>query len=529
MSELTLQIIAVLVCTTLLSIATRKTLGVMQQSGYKNGAFWKWLFKKGNMFFNRLCVFAYSIAMSVCVAALCFSFLGVRVARLISAVPFFTFVIAFLFADRKYALKVPEKRTGRLMRLEWVYMLCTAVFFAGAIVLLGFLSKVNGSRIYALIAYVPFALAIVCLPLILMLANAITSPFENARNRKFVKRAGHVLDKSQVIRVGVVGSYGKTSVKKIVKTLLAEKYSVIETPASFNTPVGIAKTVFSPDFAEKQVFIAEMGARKQGDIKELCELVKPNYAVFTGVCRQHLETFGSIENVLAEKSEIIKSGAVTVCAESLQDSVNQSENVRFVNTAWIENVRLLATETRFTLVLGENRMDVCTSLLGMAAVENILLAVTLAVEMGLTFEEIQNGLSKLQPVGSRLRLMENGGVYILDDGYNTNEKGAKEAIAALGRFDGRKCIVTPGIVECGVLEAELNGKLGETIAKANLDKVILVGETLIGAVKNGYLQAGGNADALTVVKSLEKAQAELQGWLGQGDAVLFLNDLPDVY
>ena len=199
MIELTLQIIATLVCATLFGIATQKMLGVMQQGGYKNGAFWKWLFKKGNMFINRLCVLAYSIAMSVCVAALCFSFLGVRAARLISAIPFFTFLIAFLFADRKYALKVPEKRTGRLIRLQCVYMLCTAVFFAGVILLLGFLSKVNGSDIYALIAYVPFALAIVCLPLILMLVNAITSSYQSF-SKDCVIKALNQLGFSETVR-----------------------------------------------------------------------------------------------------------------------------------------------------------------------------------------------------------------------------------------------------------------------------------------------------------------------------------------
>ena len=529
MIELMLQIIATVVCTALFVWATKKWLGAIQQGGYKNGAFWGWFSQKENMFFNRLCVLAYSIALSVCVAVLCFSFLGTRIAQLISAIPFLVFTLTFLYSDRKYALKVPVHYTGRAVRLYTVYAVLTATFFFGAIRLLGFLSGINGSALYAVIAYVPFAVAILCLPLIFTLANAITSPFENARNAKFVKRAGQVLGQTQIIRVGVVGSYGKTSVKNIVKTLLEEKYSVVCTPASYNTPMGIAKTVFSTEFAEKQVFIAEMGARKKGDIKELCALVKPDFAVFTGVCRQHLQTFGNEQNVLAEKSEIIKSGARTVCAESLKGRVDEVENVRFVNGAWVENVDLQATQTKFTLTLGENKVDVCVPLLGDSAVENVVLGVTLALEMGLTLEEIKNGLAKLQPVAHRLQLIENGGVYILDDAYNANEKGARTAIQALGRFNGRKCMVTPGIVECGILQTQLNETLGEEIAKANLDKVIIVGETLVGAVKNGYLKAGGVKENLTAVKTLKLAQEQLKDWLTVGDAVLFLNDLPDVY
>ena len=147
----------------------------------------------------------------------------------------------------------------------------------------------------------------------------------------------------------------------------------------------------------------------------------------------------------------------------------------------------------------------------------------------MTADEIVRGVEKLQPIPHRLQLIQSGGVYILDDGYNCNPKGAEEALAALKRFSGRKCLVTPGIVECGVLEESINQALGEKIAKANFDKVILVGETLVGAVKKGYQDANGNRDVLVSVPTLDKAQTILKTYLQEGDAVLFMNDLPDVY
>ena len=164
-----------------------------------------------------------------------------------------------------------------------------------------------------------------------------------------------------------------------------------------------------------------------------------------------------------------------------------------------------------------------------SAVENVALAATLAFEMGMTTEEIASGIKKLEQIPHRLQLIESNGVYVLDDGYNCNPRGAEEAIEALTRFSGRKCIVTPGIVECGVLEEELNGKLGEKIAAAELDKIILIGDTLVGAVKSGYVAAGGDEEKLSVVKTLEAAKVALTEWIGAGDCVLFLNDLPDVY
>lgn len=528
MGEVWIRIVASLVSACLFCVGTFSSLGAMQQAGYKNGGFWRWLKRKGNLYYNRLAVFALCLALSTTVVSLCFSFLGTRWALVCSSAPFFVLTFLFLAVDSKYALKVQTKRTGRIKRLFTVYLLltaCTAYIF---IAVLYFLSKWNGSDLYGLVAYAPFAILPVLLPLLLCLANAITGVFENARNRKFVKRAGQVLDETEITRVAIVGSYGKTSVKNILCTLLSQKYAVVETPASYNTPVGIAKTVFSDAFQGKEILIAEMGARKRGDIEELCDLVKPDYAIFTGVCQQHIQTFGSLDGVWEEKSKIFGSAKTVVCGESLRERASGFENACFANGE-IKEVELKAAETRFTLCVDGQEKRISVKLLGNAAIENISLAVSLCVRLGLTMDEIANGLEKLQPIPHRLQLMENGGVYILDDGYNCNPRGAKEGIAALARFDGRKCIVTPGIVECGVLEESINEALGGEIAAAGLDKVILVGDTLVGAVKTGYKNAGGDEEKLSIARSLEKAKEELSGWIQVGDAVLFLNDLPDVY
>ena len=535
MGEGLLRAVASLSSALLFCLMTWKLLGAMQQGGYQNGLFMRWLKRKDNLFFNRLWVLALCLVLAPTVTALCFSFLGNRTALLVATVPFFLLLFVFLLADRKYALKVSVTRTKRLKRLFVAYLFLTACVNYLWIAFLWVLARWNGSAIYALVAYAPFAVMPMLLPVLLCAANAVMGIFENANNKKFVKRAGQVLDEQEIIRVGIVGSYGKTSVKTILKTLLSEKYSVVETPASYNTPMGIAKTVFSEEFSQKQVFIAEMGARKAGDIAELRALVKPNYAIFTGICEQHVATFGDLESIWKEKSEIFQEGTVTVCAESLRALAERDYGQMIDESLWIadetlvKDVRLGATKTAFVLSVEGKEIAVETALLGAVAVENILLAVSLAVKMGLTAGEIEQGLSKLQPIPHRLQLLEQNGVYILDDGYNCNARGAKEGIAALTRFSGRKCIVTPGIVECGALEEQLNGALGEEIAKAGLDKVILVGDTLVGAVKKGFEQAGGDMQTLSQEKTLEGAQEQLSQWLQAGDAVLFLNDLPDVY
>lgn len=528
MTELLLKVVASVVSACLFCTCTFKMVGAMQQAGYKNGTFWRWLRRKDNLQYNRLAVFALCLGLSTAIVSLCFSFLGVAWALAVSALPFTVLTLLFCYAEGKYALKVKTVRTNRLCRLFGAYLFFVALAGYLLIALLGFLKEWNGSSLYGLVAYVPFAVMPLLLPALLCAANGVMSLFENAHNKKFVQRAAAVLSEREIIRVGVVGSYGKTSVKNILKTLLSEKYTVVETPASFNTPVGIAKTVCSPEFAGKEVFIAEMGARKAGDVSALCDLVKPDYAAFTGVCEQHIQTFGSLENVWREKSEILRCGAKKiVCGRGLRDRVEESENVTFACET--KDVQTALTGTRFLLDLDGEEIAVDTKLLGEGGVENIAIAATLAKEMGLTAAEIARGIAKLQPVPHRLQLIENNGVYILDDGYNCNIVGAKAALSVLSAHTGRKCVVTPGIVECGILEEELNGELGKALAAANADLVILVGQTLVQAVKDGYLLAGGDKAKLQSAHTLAEAQTALAEWVGAGDAVLFLNDLPDVY
>ncbi len=529
MSELLTNLGSALISAVLFCVTTLKMLGAMQQSGYKTGGFMGWLNRKENLFYNRLFVLAVSSFALCMTTALSFSFLETTYALLISALPFFACLLLFLFVDRKYALKVPYTVTKRFVRLFVVYLLLTLAVNFGVISLLWLLMERNGSKLYALIAFTPFTLMPLFLPYILCLAAWICAPFEGWNNRRYVKRAKATLAERQMLRVGIVGSYGKTSVKHILKTILSEKYTVLETPQSFNTPMGVARTVLENDLEGVEVLLAEMGARKRGDIAELCDIVHPDYALFTGVCEQHISTFETLENVLAEKSTILQSGAYVVCGEGLKDCLGEGEHRCFAEESAVRDVAFAATKTQFVLTLDGAEIAVETALLGQAALENILLAATLAKKMGLTAEEIAKGIAKIEPISHRLQLVENGGVFVLDDGYNCNPKGAEESLAALNRFTGRKCVVTPGIVECGVLEEKLNGALGASIAKYAFDCVILVGETLVGAVKTGYLNGGGDAERLVMQKTLADARNYLARWVQRGDAVLFLNDLPDVY
>lgn len=520
-----------------------RMLGVMQQCGYKNSRFFGWLKRRDNLWYNRLCLLFLMLLLTCALTALCFSFAGENVARLCALAPFLLFNLLFCVAEAKTPLKVPPVVTGRIRRLSAVYVFFLAVTAYIIAAACAFFDRLIGNNIVSLFIYLPVCAVPLFLPFIFAFANAVSCAFENPRNARFVKRAAEKLRgaKSEsgapVIKIGITGSYGKTSVKNILATILSEKYRVCSTEQSYNTPVGVAKTVFCQKFDGAEIFVAEMGAAKAGDIEELCNIVRPDYAVFTGVCRQHSQTFGGVENIFSEKKKLVSFAAKrAVCGAELQENfadkftAEEREKTTFVPREAISDETCTPFETSFCLTLcmkdGEKiTRQVTTNILGRGAAENIALAAYLAVEIGLSADEIFSGIQKAKPVPHRLNLIKQNGVYVLDDGYNASEKSALQALEILSGFTGKKYVVTPGIVETGIEDAAVNRPLGARLAQ--FDGVFLhSGAT---ALKEGYLLAGGNEQTLQTYDSLEEVQSALSSLLQEGDAVLFLNDLPDAY
>ncbi len=526
--------VASALCACFFFVATHRLVGVMQQCGYKNKKFFAWLRQDSNVYFSRMLFWSTLSITSTALFIFVFYFLQEVGALAMGGIPFFGFAILFYLVDKRYALKVQANKSGRWKRLCIAYAVMIAVFSFGFICLCSLLKPLLEMVFGWLQAmrFLPLCFLPALLPVALACANGIMSVFENFRNEKFVKSGGQVLSESEIIKVGIVGSYGKTSVKNILKTLLEQRYRVVATPASYNTPIGVAKTVHSPDFEGAEIFLCEMGARRLGDIRELCDLVQPDYILFTGVCAQHVQTFGGEEQVFVAKCEALSSSAkLAVCGEALRDRIEENypefvEKCRFVGS--VEGAEFGATSTKIALTVCGESVMVQLPLLGESAVENVLIAVRMAEELGLTKDEILAGLQQLKAVPHRLELTVKDGVYILDDAYNCNERGAKIAIDALGRFAGKKYVVTPGIVETGVLHEAINGRLGELLAEASLDGVFIVGETQAKVIVDGYKNAGGEMGAMRLVPSLQDAVRALAGGLSAGDCVLFMNDLPDV-
>ncbi len=504
------------------AVALRLT-ALLQQSGYSARRFFKWYFSKGNIQRRRLSLLSLALALLAALFNVCFSFLGYLWANLISAVPFFGLFCLYLWSEKKYALKVRPKLSARFVRLAAAHGILLIAVCAGLGFGLAAASRAVDAEWFRLLRFVPFALLPMLLPFTLAGAGAVMAVYEVPHNRRFVLGAKRALGQSKCVKVGITGSFGKTSVKHFAEQMLSTKFRVIATPASYNTPMGIARTVKERGL-DCDVFLAEMGARRTGDISELCDLVSPDYGVVTGICPQHIETFGSLEAIAAEKGELAKRAKKAVLGRSA--AMLGGDALREGTDFGAEDLVLSREGVSFGLRLGGKTVPVSAPVLGRHAAEDIALAAALCSLLGMTAEEIALAAQTLTPVPHRLEKLAGNGLTILDDSYNSNIEGAKNAVETLRIFGGRRVVVTPGLVELGELSEELNAALGAELVGTD---VILVGETAVLAVRRGYLEAGGAEERLRVVPTLEKAQELLSRELTAGDCVLFLNDLPDLY
>ena len=384
----------------------------------------------------------------------------------------------------------------------------------------------------------------VFLPLIVALSGLLAWPVEKAISECYFRDARRkLLANERLIRIGITGSYGKTSVKHILGTILSEKYPTLITPASFNTPMGVSRAIRERLMASHQVFVGEMGARHVGDIKEMCRLVKPTVGIITSVGPQHLETFKSIERVAKTKYELIEGlpsdgncffyddGAFcTQMYEKTQKPKKLCGQNAEKCDCWCEDIRVSAQGSTFKLhIRGKGSIECTTRLLGEHSIQNILLAACAASDLGLSLRQIAHGIEKLQPVKNRLELMTRpGGFTIINDAFNSNPVGAKAALHVLKAFPSRRIIITPGMVELGTREAEYNREFGREMAGC-VDVAIIVGRNRTLPIIEGLKEAGFPENQIYRVDSLDDSTRLLHSMVLPTDTVLYENDLPDHY
>lgn len=449
---------------------------------------------------------------------------------LIQAVYVVGLIIALVLNLPKKAKK-PLVYTNRVKRLLITCAL-VLIILCCAIVLL--VDDMNGAQPLLLM------LVLILAPFILLLCNLINKPIELSINRYYINDAKKMLkDHSNLTVIGVTGSYGKTSVKYILGTLLEAKFNVLITPESFNTPLGVTKTIRSSLRATHDIFVCEMGAKNVGDIKEICDIVHPQHGIITSIGPQHLESFKSLDNVKKTKFEL--ADALPAYGKLFLNG--EDENVKSVSHPheaityglnpscdyYADDITVTSAGTSFVVKHGDEAVPFTVSLIGAHNVINIVGAIAICCEMGIELKKLPPYARKIKAVEHRLQLTKRGKTTVVDDAYNSNPSGAKAALDAISLFQGKKIIVTPGMIELGSVQFEENRKFGENIAKV-CDFAVLVGQKQAEPINKGLLDAGYPAESIYIAENLtDAANKAFSLFPDEEKVVLFENDLPDNY
>jgi UDP-N-acetylmuramoyl-tripeptide--D-alanyl-D-alanine ligase len=444
---------------------------------------------------------------------------------------------------RRAAVK-PLVFTGRAKRLLAVALLPPALLTLAGVAL-ALAGATSTASLAALLALALLALA--AAPETLLGANIALRPVQAAINDRYVSRARRTLRRFDPTVIGITGSYGKTTTKFSTGAVLAQDRPTLVTPDSYNSLLGVVRTVNEHLRDSHRAFLVEMGMFRRGDIAELCELTRPTIGVITAIGPMHLERLGSIEAIAAAKGELLDAlpphGHFVTNADDPRCLELAARAHVPVTLFGIENeraeviardVRPAEGRTRFELLLdgpADEPLAVSAALLGRHNVANLLAAAAVGRALGIAPERIAAGLQSVSAPAHRLHAIHNAaaGVVVIDDAYNSNPDGARAALEVLREHPAaRRLLVTPGMVELGELEPELNRAFGEQAAAA-CDIAILVGAERVAPIREGLAGAGMDAAGVHVVRDIGEATALLAGLTRAGDVVLFENDLPDTY
>lgn len=529
---LILFIITALLLLGLTGFEYARDLMMFQQNSYRADRYGRWLSESGDTTSAmRLCgMFVFLLALAG------FTF---RVPADI-VVGIFGLFGTLSLARRKY--KKPLVWTMRVRRIAAVMWVLTAVVAAVGIVL--FANDLEGAL------FVGAECLLLCYcgsHIIVRLANALLVPVEKSINRKYYREAEQALRSMPDLKIiGVTGSYGKTSTKHYLYSILSEQYQTLMTPGNFNTTLGVIRTVREHLKPYHEVFIVEMGAKECGDIKEICDLVHPTTGIVTAVGPQHLESFGSIENVQATKFELVDAlpadGLAVVNNDFEKIADREVRNVACVRyavknitpeAAYVaEDINYSPHGTTFTALCRTDghRIALSTRLVGECNISNLLAAVAVARSMGVPDERIRYAVEKIEQVEHRLSIKRIPGSYtIIDDAYNSNPVGSAMALDVLAAMvPGKRILLTPGMVELGTEEYERNFEFGRKAASC-CDLAIVVGHYNREAILGGLREGGMPEEGIRLAETFAEAQAMLAQLAGKGDTVLYENDLPDTF
>lgn len=341
---------------------------------------------------------------------------------------------------------------------------------------------------------------------------------------------------SKMTVIGITGSYGKTSTKEILSTLLSGKFDVLKTPASKNSPIAIAELLLSSLTSQKSAFVVEMGAYMKGEIAQMCEMVRPEIAIVTAINPQHQDLFGTIEQTVEAKYELISglTGAKNVIINAdnpytlemgkraqtegcavLFYSVKKSDIAGIHAT----NIKTETDRLLFTIVYKEKSYPVSVSLLGAHHASNIIASVGACLATGMDITDILSRFSQISAFDHTMKKLQgvNGSIFI-DDTFNNNPDAALAAISYLNEYKKRKILVFQPMIELGAFSAESHKKVGIAAAQ-NCDDIILTNDNFYDDFISGIRDI--KEKEKIHVMTVNNAGLYIRTHMQSGDVVLF--------
>lgn len=390
-------------------------------------------------------------------------------------------------------------------------------------------------------------------PFILILTNYINKPIEKLISKSYLQKAKRkLINNKNIIKIAITGSYGKTSTKNILNRILSEHYYTLATPKSYNTLLGISKTINDSFNNNIDIFICEMGAFRKKEIKEMTKYIEPTISIITEIGPQHLETFHQIHNIIDTKFEIIdyanyetigilnydneyiKNRQINSISNYLTIGINNKETSFFANNISIKNNnnQIITTFDIMNNITNET-IHIDTLLLGYHNIYNILISYATIqalkeFKINITNDIFTEAIYNMESIPHRLSQSTLDNIYIFDDSYNSNIKGFLNAIDIINKMDTKKIIITPGIVDLKNLTKEYN----ELIATKLLifDEIYLIDNHSSRYIKNKLEEL--NYQNIYTYSKYKEAYSEVINKYHQKDikvSLLIENDLPDNY
>jgi len=375
-------------------------------------------------------------------------------------------------------------------------------------------------------------------PIIISAVVLLFQPLAVLGRNQIIKKAIKKREQfKNLLVIGITGSYGKTSTKEFLYTILSEKYNVLKTAEHQNSEVGISQCILNDLKPEHEIFVVEMGAYNRGGIKLLCDIAKPKIGILTGINEQHMATFGSLENIIKGKYELIEilpadglsifNGDNPYCLELYQKTTIkkkvyslQSSILGRTADIWAYNIRAEKDFITFEVTTGDEMVDFGVSLLGLHNISNILAAVCCAKELGMSLEEIAQGCQKIKPEQGAMTLSKaKSGLNIIDSTYSANPEGVISHLDYLKIWPSKKIIVMPCLIELGMVSKEIHRRIGQKISEV-CDLAIITTKDRFKEIQEG---AGEKA---VFIENPKEIFEKIKTFCKEGDIVLLESRVP---